>query len=87
MILSGPSPFPKKLPKGELSFSLWELFLTQAFILSKHTTHLSESDLSSTKTLLKQMDQDLQSLQLRQLQHENQIIKEKKKKEILILQF
>jgi len=59
VILNGPPPFPEKLLSGELSFSLWELFLTQAFIMSKHTNHLGESDLSSTKTFLKQMAQDL----------------------------
>jgi len=62
-------------------FSLWELFLTQTLIMSKHTTHLSESDLSSTKILLKEMAQDLLSLQLRQLQHKNQIIEEKKERD------
>jgi len=49
--------------------------------MSKQTSHLSESDWSSSKSLLKQMPRDLQSLQLRILQHENQIIKEKKERD------
>jgi len=49
--------------------------------MSKHTSNLSECDLSSTKSRLKQMAQDIQSLTLRQIQHENQIIKEKKERD------
>jgi len=49
--------------------------------MSKHIAHLSESDLSFSKSLLKLMVQDLQSFQLRQLQHEKQIIEEKKKRD------
>jgi len=49
--------------------------------MSKHTSNLSENDLSSRKHLLKQMARDLQSLQLRELQYENQIIEEKKERD------
>ena len=49
--------------------------------MSKHTSNLSESDLSYTKSLLKQMDRDIPWLTLRQLQYENQVMEEKKEKD------
>jgi len=49
--------------------------------MSNQTTHLSESDLSSTKTLLRQMAQDLQSLQLRQLRYENRVIEDRRERD------
>jgi len=49
--------------------------------MSKHTSNLSESDLSSTKSLLKQMARDIQSFTIRQLQHENPFFGEKKEKD------
>jgi len=49
--------------------------------MSKQTSNLSESDLSSTKSLLKQMAREIQSLTLRQLQYENQAMEEKKERD------
>jgi len=46
--------------------------------MSKHSSSHSESDENSTKSLLKQLARDFQSLSLRQLQHDTQVLEEKK---------
>jgi len=78
---SDPPPFPGNIPISlNLFFSL-EITFNTNFNMSKHTSNLSESDLSSTKSILKQMARDIQSLTLRQLQHENQAMEEKKERD------
>jgi len=46
-----------------------------------HSSSHSESDRKSTKSLLKQLAKDFQSLSLRQLQHEAQILEDKKERD------
>ena len=46
--------------------------------MSSHSSSPSESDRKSIKSLLKQLVKDFQSLSHRQLQHEAQIIEDKK---------
>jgi len=46
--------------------------------MSTHSSSHTESDKKSTKSLLKQLARDFQSLSFRQLQHEAQILDEKK---------
>jgi len=48
--------------------------------MSSHSSSPSESDKKSIKSLLKQLAKDFQSLSHRKLQHEDQIIKDKKRK-------
>jgi len=48
--------------------------------MSTRSSSHSESDRKSTKSLLKQLARDFQSLSLRQLQHEAQILEDKKRK-------
>jgi len=56
--------------------------------MSTHSSSYSESDRKSTKSLLKQLAKDFQSLSLRQLQHEAQILEDKKERDshLLILE-
>jgi len=49
--------------------------------MSTHSSSHSESDENSTKTLLKQLARDFQSLLLKQLQHEAQVLEEKKERD------
>ena len=48
--------------------------------MSTHSSSHSERDRKSTKSLLKQLARYFQSLSLRQLQHETQILEDKKRK-------
>jgi len=52
--------------------------------MSKHSSSHSESDENSTKSLLKQLARDFQSLLIRELQHENQFLEEKKEIDVHI---
>ena len=49
--------------------------------MSSHSSCPSESDRKSIKSLLKQLAKDFQSLSHRQLQHESQIIEDKKERD------
>ena len=49
--------------------------------MSSHSSSPSESDRKSIKSLLKQLAKDFQSLSHRQLQHEAQIIEDKKERD------
>jgi len=50
--------------------------------MSTYSSSHNESDRKSTKSLLKQLARDFQSLSLRQLQHEAQILEDKKQREV-----
>ena len=47
-----------------------------------HSSSHSESDRKSIKSLMKQLARDFQSLSLRQLQHEVQILEDKKERDV-----
>jgi len=49
--------------------------------MSTHSSSHSESDRKSTKSLLKQLARDFQSLSQRQLQHEAHILEDKKERD------
>ena len=48
--------------------------------MSTHSSSYSEWDIKSTKSFLKQLARDFQSLPLRQLQHETQNLEDKKER-------